>query len=258
MTTMAHAAIGRWTAFGIHLGASLLVFLALLGLLVFVWYPGFLFDTDGGWQGMRIIIAVDVILGPLLTLVVYRPGKPGLWFDMTCILLLQAGCLAAGTWVVASERPIAVIHVDGAFYSMSRDAWRDYGEPTPALSEFRSSSSPPWIDVELPADLDARSTLRRELMQRRVPMRLWTPGYRAATPDRLPPGARPREAVDLTEIPRHAGALTDFLDRHGGEPSDYLFYPFHARYGVFYMGFHRDEGTLAGLLYTDDPVERDG
>ena len=69
--------MSRFKAFGIHLGISFVIFVFLAYLVVMEWYPGLLFDTDGGWRGMRIIIAVDLVLGPLLTLVVYRAGKPG-------------------------------------------------------------------------------------------------------------------------------------------------------------------------------------
>ena len=49
----------RYSAFAIHLGISFLIFLVLAYMIVFVWYPGILFDTDGGWRGMQIIIGVD-------------------------------------------------------------------------------------------------------------------------------------------------------------------------------------------------------
>ena len=70
--------MSRIKAFLIHLGISAVIFFILLYLIIFHWYPGFLFTADGGWQGVRIIAAVDLVLGPLLTLVVYKAGKPSL------------------------------------------------------------------------------------------------------------------------------------------------------------------------------------
>ena len=63
--------MSRFRAAGLHLAISFLIFLMLAYLVVFTWYPGIFFDTDGGWRGMRIIIGVDLVLGPALTLVVY-------------------------------------------------------------------------------------------------------------------------------------------------------------------------------------------
>ncbi len=113
-----HMPKNRWLAFLSHLGISLLIFLALLLLIVFFWYPGALFTAAGGWAGTRIIIGVDLVIGPLLTLVVYDIAKsrPVLFRDLTIIALVQLSCLAAGTYIVYHERPVAVIYVYDRFY----------------------------------------------------------------------------------------------------------------------------------------------
>jgi hypothetical protein len=58
-----------------------------------------LFDIAGGWEGLRIVIAVDLVLGPLLTLVVYKAGKSSLTFDLSCIAIFQIACLGGGVWL---------------------------------------------------------------------------------------------------------------------------------------------------------------
>jgi len=56
--------ITRRQAFLIHLGVSLALFLALVAIVVFLWYPGPLLTLEGGWEGMRIIAIVDLVLPP--------------------------------------------------------------------------------------------------------------------------------------------------------------------------------------------------
>ena len=51
--------MSRYLASFYHLLISLVVFVFLAYLVLFVWYPDFFYDIDGGWEGMRIIIAVD-------------------------------------------------------------------------------------------------------------------------------------------------------------------------------------------------------
>ena len=99
--------MSRFSAFSIHLGISFLIFLLLAYLVVFQWYPGIFFDNDGGWRGMRIIVAVDLVLGPLLTLVVFKAGKPGLRTDLTLIGLfrLYACVPAPGSFMVRDHWP---------------------------------------------------------------------------------------------------------------------------------------------------------
>ncbi len=84
-----------------------------------------LLRTDGGWQGLRLLLGVDLVLGPLLTLIVYRAGKPGLRFDLTAIGIIQATCLAAGIWIVHGERPLAMVYSDGSFYSVTAQSFRE-------------------------------------------------------------------------------------------------------------------------------------
>ena len=134
--------MNRFGAFAAHLGISLIVFLILGYIILFHWYPDFFFASDGGWQGIRIIAAVDLVLGPMLTLVVYKQGKPSLRFDLTCIGLFQAVCLAAGVWVVYSERPVAMIYADGLFTTQSADDYHKAGQEVPDLESFRRSAGP--------------------------------------------------------------------------------------------------------------------
>ena len=87
--------MSRFKAAGIHLGISFVIFVFLAYLVLFEWYPGIFFNTDGGWRGMRIIVGVDLVLGPTLTLVAYKAGKPGLKFDLTAIALADKKLLEA-------------------------------------------------------------------------------------------------------------------------------------------------------------------
>ncbi|MEE4282760.1 MAG: hypothetical protein V2I41_12510 [Pseudomonadales bacterium] len=157
--------MSRYSAFALHLGISFLIFVVLTYLVVFEWYPGIFFDSDGGWRGMRIIIAVDLVLGPLLTLIVFKAGKPGLKFDMTAIALLQFVCLSAGTYVVYSERPLAVVFSDGRFSVMNKKDYIDAGqERAPNLKNF-PGDNPKWVMVALPDSVEDEADLRRNMFQ---------------------------------------------------------------------------------------------
>ena len=148
----------------IHLGISLSIFAVLAYLVVRVWYPDFFFQTDGGWQGLRLLLGVDLVLGPLLTLIVYRAGKPGLRFDLTAIGVVQATCLAAGIWIVHGERPLAMVYVDGSFYSVTAQSFKEVNAPVPDLDAF-PGPYPKWVSVKLPEDLIEQSKVRGEMFR---------------------------------------------------------------------------------------------
>ena len=141
--------MSRWKAGAIHFSISLAVFLVLLGVILLVWYPGILFSVDGGWSGLRIVIGVDLVLGPLLTLIVFKSGKPGLRFDLACIGTAQAVCMAAGMWIVYQERPIALVLAYDTIYSLARQEFEELGRDYRVLDEI-PGSWPKLVYTELP------------------------------------------------------------------------------------------------------------
>ena len=102
--------MNRFKAFAIHLALSFVIFLILLYFILVQWYPEPLFSNDGGWVVIRIIAGVDLILGPLLTLIIYKAGKPGLKFDLSMIALVQILALTWGVWTTYNQRPAAIIY----------------------------------------------------------------------------------------------------------------------------------------------------
>ena len=141
--------MSRWQAFAIHLAISVLILLLLMAIILLLWYPGLLFSVDGGWAGLRIVIGVDLVLGPLMTLVVFKAGKPGLKFDLSCIAVFQIGCMAAGMWIVYDERPLALVLAHDTFYSLARDDFVDFEKDAAILEDF-PGSWPKLIYTELP------------------------------------------------------------------------------------------------------------
>lgn len=109
-------------AFGTHAVLSLVVLVLSTLTLKFFWYPGVLFEVDGGWEGLRIVFLVDVVLGPLLTFVVYKKGKKGLKLDLTLIVLMQFLCLGWGLLQTWNERPLLVVLVKETFKTLNTQA----------------------------------------------------------------------------------------------------------------------------------------
>lgn len=101
----------RLRASAIHLGISLSI-AALAALLVFgIWYPYPYREISGGRELFLIVVAVDVILGPLITLAVFNRKKPWteLRMDLALVGLIQLSALAYGLWTVAIARPVHLV-----------------------------------------------------------------------------------------------------------------------------------------------------
>ena len=54
-------------------------------------------------------------IGPLITLIVFVPGKKGLAFDLTVVAILQITALAFGVWVLFESRPVYFVFVKDRF-----------------------------------------------------------------------------------------------------------------------------------------------
>lgn len=106
-------------AFTLHLVISLLVFSSLVAVMVLFWFPGELFFIDGGWQGLKLVAMVDLVLGPALTLLLYKPNKPKLMLDMSLIAGIQIVALAYGFYTTHQQRTLAVVFADRTFFTVS-------------------------------------------------------------------------------------------------------------------------------------------
>lgn len=154
--------MSRWKASAIHLAISLSITAAVLALFLLVWYPPPLFQADGGSRLLRTILIVDVVLGPLLTLVVFKSGKKGLKFDLWAIGCLQVLALLYGMGVALQARPAwvavmphraTIIHANEVYKPEESD---------------RYAHAPLWgpepVAVEEPKNRDIRQTLLDEFL----------------------------------------------------------------------------------------------
>lgn len=105
----------RWRAATVHFALSVLIAALVFAVIYFVWYPGALFGSAGGLDLFLLIACVDVVIGPLITLIIFVPGKRGLVFDLVVIALLQVAALSYGVWVLYDSRPVWMVFVKDRF-----------------------------------------------------------------------------------------------------------------------------------------------
>ncbi len=108
---MRHSLKSRFRAAGIHLLISLAVAGVAAWLVFGLWYPYPYREISGGRELFFIVMAVDVIMGPLLTLSVFNRNKPPreLRRDLAVIGVLQMAALAYGLWTVSVARPVHLV-----------------------------------------------------------------------------------------------------------------------------------------------------
>jgi hypothetical protein len=79
-------------------------------LVLILWYPPPFHQVSGGLGLLALIVGVDIVLGPLLTLIVAAPTKSSdqLKLDVSKIVLIQFAGLAYGLYTMEQARPVAL------------------------------------------------------------------------------------------------------------------------------------------------------
>src|SRR5690242_11523295 len=93
----------RFVAAAIHFFFTALLSGIAAALIFFVWFPNGLAALVGGSALFLIMVGCDVVLGPMLSLVIYSSTKPKreLILDYTIVGLLQLAALGYGVWTMS-------------------------------------------------------------------------------------------------------------------------------------------------------------
>ena len=130
--------------------ASLAIFsvfsIALLLAARFWLYPDFMFALDGGVQGLRLVLLVDLVLGPLLAFIIFNPGKSRREqvMDIALVAVIQFSAMSWGSYLVWSERPVAVVYGGDRFVSVTSEILRTQNVRPADLQQY-SDRTPPFV-----------------------------------------------------------------------------------------------------------------
>lgn len=82
----------------------------MIGLVFFIWYPAPFAKAVGVTHIFLMMLAIDVIVGPVLGLFVYKEGKKSLKFDLTIIIAIQISALLYGIYSIEQGRPVWIVY----------------------------------------------------------------------------------------------------------------------------------------------------
>lgn len=241
----------------IHFSISVVIFCSIVAVAIVAWYPPPYFFADGGWQMIRMAAGVDVVLGPLMTLVVFKKGKPRLKLDLSIIAILQVSVLFWGILLMYQQRPVFVAFGVNQFYTVTEDQLA-HDDQLHAKLNMLEQDTPVMVYVELPDDPKKRYSIL-------------TAGTRGGYGGRpfytLPRLYRPlsdniaavlNAGLDITALasdsPGNQAKLDAFLKKHGGQVNDYAFVPLRCRYKSLVLVLRKPDGKLVGNLGIKPPT----
>ncbi len=240
--------MSRGKAFALHIAISLAALAAVFAVVRFYWYPYPYLGPDGGWPAFGLLAGASLVVGPPLTLLVARPGKKGLRFDLTAIALLQLAVFALGLHLLYMRRVQMVVYSRDAFFALDAAHLAIAGPKGQALAT-RLPGYPAYAFVHLPASRLARDEAEIRTLKGEPPVYLRGWRYRPYTEaDRRLVLAR---SLPMTEIVRHdptaARALARFRVQHP-DLAHYAFVPLHGTYASVVVALRRRDNAVAGVL----------
>ncbi|MEB6565918.1 type IV pilin accessory protein [Acinetobacter towneri] len=140
-----------------HVAVSVCIALLVLGLVYGLWYPSPLAKAVGVTHIFLMLLAIDVILGPILGFVVYKESKKTLKFDLSVIILIQIAALVFGVYNIAQARPAWVVFNTDRF-ELIRNNDLVLSEKAPQ-DEFAQVSwvGPQWAAVKVTNDVQQKN-----------------------------------------------------------------------------------------------------
>ena len=244
-------ASGKLKAAGIHLAISTAMVAGLAAALLSVYFPMPYLRFDGGWKILQVLIVVDLVLGPSLTLLVYRRGKPRLVRDLTLIAAVQAAAFAYGAATLVVHRTSFLVLYDSTFYAMTMPQAKQ-GSFDRARTEALHEGSAAPIFVELALGPDARARARAQDSARTLDVAIVQLGdyYRplgAADAELIRKSGRTLQAVSGGD-PEIERDLAKFREKRGGDLSGLSFIPMIGRDGVAMGVFDAKTGAVVDWL----------
>ncbi|MDA0696818.1 MAG: TfpX/TfpZ family type IV pilin accessory protein [Proteobacteria bacterium] len=141
-----------------HLAISFLLALIVVGLVFFIWYPSPLAKAVGVTHIFLMMLAIDVIVGPLLGLLVYKEGKKTLKIDLSIIIFIQVAALCYGIYSIGEGRSVWIVYsVDRFEIIRNNDIISDNIAQALPQYQYPSWFRPQFVGVEFAKDKNIRS-----------------------------------------------------------------------------------------------------
>ena len=244
----------RLKASGIHFAISIVSAL-LAAMLVFrVWYPYPYRELSGGRELFLLVVGVDVVCGPLLTLVLFNTAKPRaeLWRDLGLVALIQIAALGYGLAMVWEARPLFLVHEIDRFKVIAAPDLNEASVAAlPTALKPGLWSGPLTVAIREPKTDQERDQVLFESVQggRDFAERpeFYLP-YEGAAALRSLKRANPL-AVFLLKHPTQQASATELASKKGADIAQWLYLPVMARQD--WVAILDKQGQIQGFLKGD-------
>ncbi len=247
--------MSRGKAAAVHLGISVVIAVAVLALMLLVWYPHPIFEAVGGQQVLLILLGVDVILGPFITLLIFNTKKSrrALTFDLSVIAVVQLVALVYGMSIVFQARPAFVVFSKDSFDLVTAHMLSEDDLSKAGSAEYRSPpvTGPVYVYSEMPTDIKERNEVVASAFSGKdLPQ--YPQYYKPYAEHMATAGKAARPISELIKLnPGGIAAIDDAIRASKRSETDVGFLPLRAKYRSIVVLVGKSDGKVLGLLALD-------
>ncbi len=230
--------ITKLKATGIHMCLSLAVFIYLAYQIYYNWYPQPYFSIDGGWQGIRLVAGVDLVLGPLLTFLIFDLSKSRkeIVFDLMTIVTIQFGALAYGVYATYSQRPVAIVIIDDYVLTAIMEHYGGSLSSESVLKQY-SDEKPPIIYAHLEKTSAAFAEVNRKKLEEKIAAQAQLNLYRPQSELKNVLKERQEQSNKDLKFFKSTDKFNDWLRQNQKTREEVLIMHFAGRYGTAWLVF---------------------
>ena len=238
----------RLHVFLLRTAASAAVLLTVFAIVRVLWYPGAYFPILGADKQFLVLAVATFVIGPVLSAVVYKPGKRNLRFDLAALATVEAAAILTALSLLYLRQPHFAVFTVDRFETVARGEV-DLAALPADISARRPGVAPRLIYARMPDDPDVVSQLIDETVLRGQPDIDRRPSFWRRDRSGIPDGP-PLDSL-LNGDTRRAARMQRWLDSAGRDPSSLRFLPIRGRVGDAVIVLHADIGYPVATLNID-------
>ncbi len=209
----------------LNFAISLIIIFAFLGYSWLIWHPYSFSELTGFKKSAGVILLVNIFLGPLLILFIYKKNKKHLTFDLSVLATIQVLAFLAGAYSIYSKHPVYTVFTVDRFSLINPKL----ATPQHALNkEFNVSGfyKTKFAFAKMPSDRAVRNKLMMEVVFNGEPDIDSRAEYYQPINKHMNAVLRKSLNPDIIFANiQNKPKLHKFLNKYGGHKKDYAYFP---------------------------------
>lgn len=234
----------------VHLIISVIIVSLTVGLITYFWYPlNYLYITRFV-QIVVVLVCVDLVMGPVLTFVVYNAKKASLKFDLAVIAILQIAALGYGGYMLFQNHPLYVTFTIDRYTLVSA---QDADPEKAQYEEYKISklSSPQLAFAALPETQEAKNKLMLGVIGGAKDLDQRTDLYKPYLKNLAAINAKSIEKDRIFADKENKPEVAKFISQYGHSIEDYIFLPLNGHTKHVIVAVNKNTGQPITTIDVD-------